>query len=791
MSMIEFGALRRRKETAIVLNMSFRETLRFIILACVFATPFVVLYVPDGMFFPFITGKNFTFRILVEVALGAWALLLFIDATYRPKFSWILATTGIFLAVIALADFLGVNPYRSFWSNYERMEGLIAHIHLFLYFIIAGSVLRTEEIWRWFWRTSLGVSLLVAFNAFSQLQGWGAIHQSANRLDATFGNSTYLAVYALFNVFLAMFLFFRESKENPRARFVYPAIAMVNVVIIYYTQTRGAILGLVGGIFLALLLAALFDREHPKWRKYAIGGVIGFVVLVSVFITWRNTPWIQANQTLSRMANISLTDPTTISRFMIWDMSWEGFKERPILGWGQDNFLYVFSKHYNPKMWNQEPWFDRSHNVFFDWLIAGGSIGLISYLSLFLGAIYYIWRKPFQGNGSLDPASPGLGFSRAPALSHAMYAGWQVGSRRLSIIERGVLTGMLLGYFVHNIFVFDNLTSYLIFFAFLAYLHAQNVSVTPPVPEPSRNRKANKENELEIGDLAIASVIIIAVTVGTVYFVNIRNIDANIALINAIRPDGILVTSANGQKEIALKAVLDRGLFGSGEAREQLAQIALQAADPRVPENIREQFFDLTQREFEREIADNPTALRTISFAAAFYLRFGQYDKAREYFTKAIELSPKRQQSYLDLSQLFLIQNDYKNAEAVAKTAYELEPHYPDAALAYATALVYQKNPDETEKVLAPFAGTPLVYDGRLINAYGTNNYFGKVVELVNEKIANGNASGRDYFLLAGGYSGLAQHTQAIAAIQKGMSLDANLQAEGEKMLGQFNGGVR
>lgn len=774
---IEFGALHCREETAIVLNMSFRDTLRFITLACVFATPFVVLYVADDMFFPFITGKNFTFRILVEVALGAWALLMFIDATFRPKFSWILATTGIFLAVIALADFLGVNPYRSFWSNYERMEGLVAHIHLFLYFIILGSMLRTEEIWRWFWRTSLGVSLFVAFDAFSQLQGWSAIHQSATRLDATFGNSIYLAVYALFNVFLAMFLFFREGKENPRARLAYPAVAIINIIVIYYTQTRGAILGLVGGIFLALFLVALFDSEHPTWRKYAIGGVIGFVALISVFITWRNAPWIEANQTLSRMANISLTDPTTISRLMIWSMSWEGFKERPILGWGQDNFIYVFSKHYNPKMWNQEPWFDRSHNVFFDWLIAGGSLGLLSYLSLFLGALYYIWLKPFQGNGSPDPALRGLGSLRK--------------NHHLSIVERGVLTGMLLGYFVNNIFVFDNLTSYLIFFAFLAYLHAQNARVMLPPPEPLRNRRANKENELEVGDLAVASVIIIAITMGTVYLVNIRNINANLALINAIRPDGILVASANGPKEIALKAVLDRGLFGSGEAREQLAQIALQAADPRVPENIRQQFFDLTQSEFDREIANDPTALRTISFAAAFYLRFGQYDKAREYFTKAIELSPKRQQSYLDFSQLFLIQNDYKDAEAVAKTAYELEPHYPDAALAYATALVYRKNLDEAKNILAPFAGTPLVYDGRLVNAYGANKYFDEVVKLVNEKIANGSALGRDYFLLARGYSGLGQHAQAITAIQKGMSLDVNLQAEGEKMLEQLKTGVR
>src|SRR5437867_4469658 len=110
--------------------MSLRSILRFFILACFFVTPFICLYVADSMFFPFIVGKNFTFRILVEVMLGAWVFLMFLDATYRPKFSWVLVAALAFLAVLALADFTGVNPYRSFWSNYERMEGLITLIHL-------------------------------------------------------------------------------------------------------------------------------------------------------------------------------------------------------------------------------------------------------------------------------------------------------------------------------------------------------------------------------------------------------------------------------------------------------------------------------------------------------------------------------------------------------------------------------------------------------------------------------------------------------------------------------------
>ena len=586
------------------MSMTFRDILRFGILACIFATPFIGLYVADGMFFPFISGKNFWFRILVELMLGMWVLLTFIDATYRPKFSWILGAAGIFVGVLAVADFNGVNPFRSIWSSYERMEGLVTHIHLFFYLLIAGSVIATEELWNWFWATSLGGSLLVAFYALSQLSGKSEIHQSATRLDATFGNSTYLAVYALFHVFLAVFLYFRIGKRSV-ARWIYPSIALINFAVLYYTQTRGALLGVLGGAFLAFLLVAFLSKEHPQWRTRGVAGLMFLVIAVGLFFTFRDSEFIKSSPTLSRMASISLNDATTNSRFMIWQMSWEGFKERPILGWGQENFLYVFGKYYNPKMYNQEPWFDRSHDVFFDWLIAAGALGLLTYLSLFVVALYYLW--------------------------------WGK-KKHFTLLERSILTGMLGGYFIHNIFVFDSLTSYIFFFGFLAYVHSMTV-----VHEEKAVKVHKKEEALEGGDFAIIGGIILLLTVGLIYYVNIRNMNANTALITAIRPETIMTDEGGGKKSIAMAQVLDPDLLGTSEAREQLIQIAIQAADTRVEPAVRQQFYELTSSEIEKAFTEDPANLRVHSFAAAFYSHYKQYDKALIEYNKSIELSPTRQ----------------------------------------------------------------------------------------------------------------------------------------------------
>jgi Tfp pilus assembly protein PilF len=556
-------------------------------------------------------------------------------------------------------------------------------------------------------------------------------------------------VYALFHAFIATFLYFRSKKQNGLS-WLYPLTALLNLVILFYTGTRGTFVGLVAGTTLTLLLVAFFDKEHKQVKKYAIGGLIAMVVAVSLLFSFKESEFIKSSPILSRIASISASENTANSRFMIWRMSWEGFKERPLLGWGQDNFLYVFSKHYNPNMYNQEPWFDRSHNVFFDWLIAGGALGLLAYLSLFAAGVYHLWF-----------------------------------SRRLhfTVLERSLFIGMFAGYFIHNIFVFDNLTSYILFFAMLAYIHALGVK-TPEGEKHSPAHKQKKGEGLETGDLAIAGVVIAVLTFGMVYFVNIRNINANVALINGIRPEGVLVPDGQNSKKIALGDVVNPDLFGTGEVREQIVQLSMQTLDPRVPQQVKKQFYDLAVSQFDIALKEDPDNLRTQSFAAMFYARFGNYEEALKHYQKSIELSPKRQSTYLDLSMTYVAMNRYADAEVAAKTAYDLVPRNSEAQLAYATVLIYQKKIDEATAIIGTSSNA---FDSRIINAYGVGGYFDKVVVLVNEKIAQGQAGGRDYFALAGAYAQLGQKEQALVAVEKAVSIDSSLKDQGDQLVRQIN----
>src|SRR3989344_2958728 len=185
--------------------MKTNNILKYLIYGGLFLLPFIPLVISSSMYFPFIAGKNFAFRILAEIIIGLWAILAVKDAKYRPKFSLISCAVLAFVAIIALADAFGAYPYKSFWSNYERMEGLATFLHLLGLFFATSSILNTEKLWSRFFHTSIGVSIILGIYGLFQLSGAIKINQGSVRVDGTLGNVTYLSEFMLFHIFLTIF----------------------------------------------------------------------------------------------------------------------------------------------------------------------------------------------------------------------------------------------------------------------------------------------------------------------------------------------------------------------------------------------------------------------------------------------------------------------------------------------------------------------------------------------------------------------------------------------------------
>ena len=638
----------------------------------------VPLLVASSMYFPFISGKNFAFRIVVEVIFALWLILAVREPVSRPRQTVLLWATASLLVVSILATVFSVNPYHSFWSNFERMDGLLTQIHLFMYFLVASSVLVTRTAWRNFFNWSLAVAVLVAVYATAQLFGWADIHQGASRLDASLGNSAYLAVYLLFHFFLATYLLVTMTLRNRLWQSAYLIVGLWFLILLYYTQTRGTIIGLVGGLFITGTLLAW--RGSKRLKKIAVGVVLSLVVLLGLFIGFKDSAVIQSSETLRRLASISLQEQTVTSRFQIWQMSLEAVREKPILGWGQESFIYVFSKYYKPTLWNQEPWFDRSHNVFLDWLVSAGVLGLLAYLTLFGLAIYLLLRRDFFSHSSKADSQP-------------------------EIFGSALLLGLLVAYLVHNFFVFDNLVSYILFFSLLAYL----ASIKAP-EIGSRIGTSKSSPDWLSNSFVVVLVVLLPISL---YWFNAKPIMANQNLIKAISNPSASDRLKAYQKVFTLET------FASHEALEQYLNSANQLLDPNVSALDRETYSRLAVEQINAQSALAGPDARFNLAIGSFFTNVGRYDDALLYLNKAKEFSPTKQAVYFQLVSVYINKQNYDQAYNLAETARNLAPDYSEATLMSALVSIYSGHLDRAKTLLAQEKNKPsVIFDARLSSAY-------------------------------------------------------------------------
>ena len=313
-----------------------KNIIKYSILTGLFLVPFIPFIVPSAMFFPFITGKGFAFRIITEIIFGLFVILAFWEKEYRPKLSWITKAVLVFTGIVLVADLAGVNVSKSLWSNYERMEGFVLIAHLAMYYIVASSVFNTKQKWFRFFDVSIASSLIMSIYALMQLAGKETINQGGVRVDGTFGNATYYAIYIVFHIFICIY-FAIDSTKPKWQRWAYLSIGVLNAFILYFTATRGAILGLIGGLILSGLMIIFLDKENTQLKKVSYY-VIGFVALIIVgFIPFKDTEYVKTSQVLSRFSTLGIAEIKTQGRYFVWPMAIKGFKEHPVLGWGQEN----------------------------------------------------------------------------------------------------------------------------------------------------------------------------------------------------------------------------------------------------------------------------------------------------------------------------------------------------------------------------------------------------------------------------------------------------------------------
>lgn len=712
--------------------MSIKSGLRYVIYASLFVIPFIPLYVANSLFFPFITGKGFAFRILVEIAFFAWVLLAYSDKKYRPTFSWVFVAYGAFVTWMFIADLFAVNAHKALWSNFERMDGWITMIHVFLFFVITGSVLSADKLWRSWWLTFLGASALVSLYCLLQLSGNLEIHQGGVRVDGTFGNAAYLAAYLLFAIAMSVWQAL-ESKGFLRNALFF--LAAIEVILVFMTATRGAVLGLIGGAIIATFLWML--ESGKKSRKVAGGVLLAIVLLSAGLYLLKDSAFVKSEPTLARVTSISVKDLSV--RSTLWGMALKGVAERPVTGFGQEGFNYVFNKYYEPSLYAQEPWFDRAHDVFIDWLVAGGIPGFLLFIALFVTTAVTLYK------------------------------------REASRAERVMVLAALTAYAIQAIVVFDNLFTYVPFAAILATAHATSTR---------RWKAVDRIEEATEPVLQVAVPLVAVVAIALIWTINIPNISAASALVR-----GLSITSSDIAPNISLfQQALGENTYATQEIREQLVIFMSQVASQQQGQS--ESLTKLAQfaiSEMDKEVALQPLDARIRLESALGYRVTGNYKQALEQIAAAHELSPKKQSILLEGGIEYWQVGDFEKARQLFHAAYDLDTSF-ESLVAYAAAGdIAAGHVAEGKQLLMNRLGTTTVDSEPLVLAYFQAKQYDDLIQVLQLQVTTQNGAPSARFRLAAAYSAAGRKADAMREIESLVKAHPEVSAQAAQIEKSFS----
>jgi len=680
-------------------------------LPVVFLLPLIT---SSSYFFPFIVPRNTLFRIAVGLSLALFAMLV----AARPKLhiykkNKILLSYALFIIVLIISSLLNGDFLYSFWSTYERMDGLIALLFLFAFLTVLIGVYKTDKAWEHLFRFTVLISFFVAFIGWSQHVGADFLLASAGgeRVSSTLGNSTYFAAFSMFQIFFAAYLIIKAKSEKLYLEFIllialdailivsagktgifqslfehitlvffffvpqlfilasqyvkkdtfklyavrgyFSIVILINFLALFNTQTRGALVGLIIGMFLILLGFVFLQKGKKVLKQASIGALIILVGGISSLFYFKDAEFIRGNKALSRVASISLTDNTAKTRFLNWEASFKGWKEQPILGWGEERYQIVFNKYFPQEIYRHtgsRVWFDRPHNVVVQNFVHGGLLGGLAYISIFLFAVF------------------------------ALYKYW----RRTGDITTSLLfTGLLAAYTIQNLFVFDSINTSMLFILTLGFIIYKT---------EERDDNAIAEKLLVKKPPYLLFILLLLL----VYSLTVPKAQANTAYIKNIVSlnENVRAGDITGEIIETMESTINTQYLGKFELRQNYADAVRGFLNTNTITN--EQKLLLIQSavsELKMSIESQEDNVRNYAFLSSLYIEASRYDGTYandniELVTKALELSPTRTHLYYAIGRSYLVVgNAEKAVESFAK-GLELSPKVSDAHLNYLAALI-------------------------------------------------------------------------------------------------------
>ena len=382
-------------------------------------------------------------RSLALVSLAAWIVKLIEEGgiewkkesqdrsffKYLWQYPMIPPVIGL-VVVYLLATIFSVTPSISFFGSYQRLQGTYTTFSYLILFVSIVTNLRSRTQITRLVTTVILTSLPVALYGVLQHYKIDPIPWGGNvstRIASNMGNSIFVAAFLImvFPLTLGRIIeVFREiiavndqeglSSINTTKQIInatiYIFIAVLELIAIFWSQSRGPLLGLMAGVYFMVLLLSIYWRK--RWLTITI---IGFAILGAAFLFVFNIPngpleALRSSPAIGRYGK--LLDPESNSA-LVRQYIWEGTVKlvsvhepvkfpdgssdpfnflRPIIGYGPEAMYVAYNQFYQPELGqvekrNASP--DRAHNETWDSIVITGFVGLLVYLSIFSSVFYY------------------------------------------------------------------------------------------------------------------------------------------------------------------------------------------------------------------------------------------------------------------------------------------------------------------------------------------------------------------------------------------------------------------
>lgn len=411
-------------------------------LLAVIVTPLLFNVYSHRVFEP---DKLTTLRTIALIMAAVWLVKVIEERAHGRRetgFDWrtpLVLPTFFTIVVYLLSTVLSVNPWVSFFGSYQRLQGMYTTLAYVVVFLVILQGLRTraqlDRLITVVILNSLPIALygLVQRNKLDPLP-WGG--NVTRRIASNMGNAIFVAAYMIMAVpptlsrivdgFRSILTDEDTGMADMLRAAVYIFIFFVQLIAIWYSKSRGPLMGLLAGLGIWAVLGLLALRRvlsRRAWRGLWIG-VLATVVFVAVgfFLINPGGPLHERalDSPLNRVARVlEYKSGTGMVRNLIWkgaldlilphEPIWyppteahpQGHPDvfnplRPLVGYGPESMYVAYNSFYPPLLGHHEarnasP--DRSHNETMDSWVTKGFLGFVAYLWLFGGVFAFGLRS--------------------------------------------------------------------------------------------------------------------------------------------------------------------------------------------------------------------------------------------------------------------------------------------------------------------------------------------------------------------------------------------------------------